>query len=57
MISFLDFLCKRADLKELKQALNKPIARDPMKILSQIVNCYDEDESIDKINEDTLMMA
>ena len=54
IIDFLDFMCKRVDLKELINALNKPISRDPMKILSQIVNCYDEDDSIDKINDDTL---
>ena len=57
VIQFLDFMCKRVDLKELCDALNKPIERDPMKILSQIVNCYDEDESLDKINDDTLMQA
>jgi hypothetical protein len=55
VIEFLDFMCKRVDLKELTESLNRPIERDPMKILSQIVNCYDEDESLDKINEDTLM--
>lgn len=57
VIDFLDFLCKRVDLKELMEALNKPIERDPMKILSQIVNCYDEDDSLDKINDDTMLMA
>lgn len=57
IIDFLDFMCKRVDLKELINALNKPIERDPMKILSQIVNCYDEDDSIDKINDDTLTQA
>jgi len=34
IIDFLDFMCKRVDLKELISALNKPIERDPMKILS-----------------------
>lgn len=34
IIDFLDFMCKRVDLKELINALNKPISRDPMKILS-----------------------
>lgn len=57
VISFLDFLCKRVDLKDLMEALNKPIERDPMKILSQIVNCYDEDDSLEKINDETLIMA
>lgn len=31
---FLDFMIKRVDLRELTDALNRPIARDPMKILS-----------------------
>ena len=57
VIDFLDFMCKRTDLRELMEALNKPIERDPMKILSQIVNCYDEEDSVDKINDDTLMHA
>ena len=57
VIDFLDFLCARVDLKELMESLNKPIERDPLKVLSQIVNCYDEDESIDKINDDTLTQA
>lgn len=54
---FLDFLCARVDLKEMMEALNKPIVRDPLKVLSQIVNCYDEDDSLDKINDDTLTQA
>ena len=57
VIDFLDFLCARVDLKELMESLNKPIERDPLKVLSQIVNCYDEDESLDKINDDTLTQA
>ena len=57
VIEFMNFMCKRVDLKELIIALNKPIERDPMKILSQIVNCYDEDDSLEKINDDTLMHA
>jgi len=57
VVEFLDFICKRVDLDVLMEALNKPIQRDPMKILSQIVNCYDEDDSLEKINEDTLMNA
>ena len=57
VIDFLDFMCKRVDLRELMEHLNKPIARDPMKILSQQVNCYDEEDSLDKINEDTLLQA
>ena len=57
VIDFLDFLCARVDLKELMESLNKPIERDPLKVLSQIVNCYDEDESLDKINDDTLTHA
>ena len=57
VIDFLDFMCKRVDLRELMESLNKPIERDPMKVLSQIVNCYDEDDSIDKINDDTMLQA
>ena len=57
VVDFLDFMVKHADLNELMEALNKPIARDPMKILSQIVNCYDEDDSLDKANEDTMLQA
>ena len=57
VISFLDFMCKRVDLRELMESLNRPISRDPMKILSQIVNCYDEDESLDKAGDSTLMHA
>lgn len=34
VIEFLDFMCKRVDLRELMDSLNKPIERDPMKILS-----------------------
>ena len=57
VIDFIDFMVKRVDLKELIDSLNKPIERDPMKILAQIVNCYDEDDSLDKINEDTMLQA
>ena len=57
VIDFIDFMCKRVDLRDLMESLNKPIERDPMKVLSQIVNCYDEDDSIDKINDDTLLQA
>jgi len=57
VIEFLDFMIKRVDLKELMEALNKPIERDPMRILSQQVNCYDDDDSLDRINEDTLLQA
>ena len=57
VIDFLDFMCKRVDLRELMDSLNKPIERDPMKVLSQIVNCYDEDDSLDKINDETLLQA
>ena len=55
VVDFLDFMCKRVDLRELMESLNKPIERDPMKVLSQIVNCYDEDDSLDKINDETLL--
>ena len=34
VIDFLDFMCKRVDLRELMESLNKPIERDPMKVLS-----------------------
>ena len=57
VVEFLDFMCKRVDLRELMDSLNKPISRDPMKMLSQIVNCYDEDESLDKAGDTTLMHA
>lgn len=34
VVDFLDFMCKRVDLRELMESLNKPIERDPMKVLS-----------------------
>ena len=34
VIDFIDFMVKRVDLKELIESLNKPIERDPMKILA-----------------------
>ena len=55
VIDFLDFMCKRVDLKELIAALNKPIQRDPMKILSQHVNCYDEEDSLEKMNDEMML--
>ena len=57
VIEFIDFMIKRVDLKDLIESLNRPIERDPMKVLAQIVNCYDEDDSLDKINEDTMLQA
>ena len=57
MITFLDFMCKRVDLKELIEALNKPIERDPMKILSQMVNNYDEEDSLDRMNDEMLLQS
>ena len=57
VIEFIDFMIKRVDLKDLIDSLNRPIERDPMKVLAQIVNCYDEDDSLDKINEDTMLQA
>jgi hypothetical protein len=41
---FLDFMCKRVDLKNLIEALNTPISRDPLKVLKQI-QAYEDDES------------
>lgn len=55
VIEFLDFMCKRVDLQELIESLNKPIERDPMKILSQQVNCYDEEDSVEKMNDEMLL--
>lgn len=57
VISFLDFMCKRVDLKELIEALNKPIQRDPMKILSQMVNCYDEEDSLERMDDAMLLQS
>ena len=57
VIEFIDFMIKRVDLKDLIESLNRPIERDPMKVLAQIVNCYDEDDSLDKINDETLLQA
>ena len=57
VITFLDFMCKRVDLKELIEALNKPIERDPMKILSQMVNNYDEEDSLDRMNDEMLLQS
>ena len=52
VIDFLDFMVKRVDLRELIESLNKPIERDPMKILSQHVNCYDEEDSLEKMDDE-----
>lgn len=52
--AFLDFMCSRVDMRQMMAALNRPIERDPLKMLAQIVNGYDEESSIEKVNEDTL---
>ena len=50
-------MVKRVDLRELIDSLNKPIERDPMKILSQHVNCYDEEDSLEKMDDDMQLQS
>ena len=57
VIDFLDFMVKRVDLRELIESLNKPIERDPMKILSQHVNCYDEEDSLEKMEDEMQLQS
>lgn len=52
----MDFLCERIDIANLVESLNRPITRDPLKILTQIQG-YDEEESLNMAQEESLLHA